>query len=184
MKLCHGHRISNPDLKGLERPFTLMASHFEDRGLVAVPHGCPHIHMLTDALEQITGANGTIGYASVVHALETGYRVRCILRRESAVETIRSGPSLQRFSDKVEYAIVLDNTVPNAYDSALAGAKYVVHIAGVWPKPVHTLILSLHVSRRLIRSRTITPTTRSTSRLLDLWITYYQLQKNQEQYEG
>lgn len=87
-------------------------------------------------MDQITGANGTIGYASVVHALRIGYRVRCILRREEAIETIKSGPSIQQYSDRVEYEIVPNNTTPAAYDTALAGAKYVVHIAGVWPKPV------------------------------------------------
>ncbi|KAF2714715.1 3-beta hydroxysteroid dehydrogenase/isomerase family protein [Pleomassaria siparia CBS 279.74] len=95
-----------------------MASEFQDRGLVA-----------------ITGANGTIGYASVIHALRTGYRVRCVLRREEAIQSVKSGPSLKNFGDKLEYAIVPDNTVPGAYDSALEGAKHVVHIAGVWPKP-------------------------------------------------
>lgn len=85
---------------------------------------------------QITGANGTIGYASTIHALRTGYRVRCILRREDAIRHIKLGPSLQEFEGKIEYAIVPNNTVPGAYDKALENAKYVVHIAGVWPTPV------------------------------------------------
>ncbi|KAF2641169.1 NAD(P)-binding protein [Massarina eburnea CBS 473.64] len=83
----------------------------------------------------ITGANGTIGFASVVHAVRLGYRVRCIVRREAAIATIRNGPSLQQYADQVEYAIVPDNTAPGSYDDALKGARNVVHIAGVWPKP-------------------------------------------------
>ncbi|KAH9866793.1 hypothetical protein J1614_008486 [Plenodomus biglobosus] len=90
----------------------------EDRGLVA-----------------ITGANGTIGYACVVYALQTGYRVRCVIRRKSAIEAIYSGPSVQQYSDRIEYAIVPDNARPGAYDEAVAGAQYVVHIAGAWPMP-------------------------------------------------
>jgi nucleoside-diphosphate-sugar epimerase len=35
----------------------------------------------------------------------------------------------------VEFAYVPDNTTPGAYDKALEGTKYVIHIAGVWPKP-------------------------------------------------
>lgn len=92
----------------------------EDRGLVA-----------------ITGANGTIGYHSVLYALRTRYRVRCIIRRPDAIETIKAGPSVQHFGDKIEYAVVPDNTIPNAYDEAIVGAKYVVHIAGVWPMPTY-----------------------------------------------
>lgn len=70
-----------------------------------------------------------------------GYKVRCILRRKDAIETISSGPSIQQFADKLEYEIVPDNTVPGAYDKALSGAKYVVHIAGVWPKPVRLALI-------------------------------------------
>ncbi|PVI05009.1 NAD(P)-binding protein [Periconia macrospinosa] len=83
----------------------------------------------------ITGANGTIGYASVLYALHVGYRVRCIVRREDVVETIKAGPSIQQYAGKVQYAVVPDNTVPGAYDTAFEGATKVLHVAGVWPKP-------------------------------------------------
>jgi nucleoside-diphosphate-sugar epimerase len=84
---------------------------------------------------QITGANGTIGYASLLYALQKGYRVRCIVRREDAIAAIRSGPSLKPYADRVAFAVVPDNTASGAYEAALAGVQYVVHIAGVWPKP-------------------------------------------------
>jgi len=61
--------------------------------------------------------------------------VRCIVRREDAIATIKGGPSLQQYADRVEFAVVTDNTASGSYDAALAGARYVVHIAGVWPKP-------------------------------------------------
>jgi hypothetical protein len=103
--------------------------------------------------KQITGANGTIGYASVLHALRTGYRVRCIVRRDEAISQIKRGPSVQQFLDRMEYAIVLDNTIPGAYDDALKGAQHVVHIAGVWPKPVSTF-LDCHQSEPTTAART------------------------------
>ncbi|KAF2125978.1 NAD(P)-binding protein [Dothidotthia symphoricarpi CBS 119687] len=83
----------------------------------------------------ITGANGTIGYACVLYALQTGYRVRCIVRREEAIQAIKSGPSMQEYLSHLEYAVVPDNTVEGAYDCALAGVWYVVHVAGAWPLP-------------------------------------------------
>ncbi|KAF2198788.1 3-beta hydroxysteroid dehydrogenase/isomerase family protein [Delitschia confertaspora ATCC 74209] len=95
-----------------------MASEDESRGLVAV-----------------TGANGTIGYQCVLYAVRTGYRVRCILRRENAISTFKRAESLQHFQDRLEFAIVPDNTVPRAYDEILRGVQYVIHIAGVWPMP-------------------------------------------------
>ncbi|CAO2651690.1 Nn.00g042600.m01.CDS01 [Neocucurbitaria sp. VM-36] len=90
----------------------------EDRGLVA-----------------ITGANGTIGYSCVVYALQSGYRVRCIVRREDAIGVIKSGLSVQKHIDRIEFAIVANNAVEGAYDTALRDVKYVVHIAGAWPLP-------------------------------------------------
>jgi nucleoside-diphosphate-sugar epimerase len=70
-----------------------------------------------------------------VYALQTGYRVRCVVRRESAIETIKSGPSVQSHLDLLEFSIVPDNAADGAYDEAIKGADYVVHIAGAWPLP-------------------------------------------------
>ncbi|KAJ8115977.1 hypothetical protein OPT61_g2511 [Boeremia exigua] len=86
-------------------------------------------------LVAITGANGTIGYACVVYALQTGYRVRCIVRREDAIATIKSGPSVQPHLKRLEFAVVSDNAIEGAYNEAFVDAEYVVHIAGVWPLP-------------------------------------------------
>lgn len=70
-----------------------------------------------------------------MYALQVGYRVRCIVRREDAIATIKSGPSVQPHLDALEYAVVPDNAIEGAYDEAFADANYVVHIAGVWPLP-------------------------------------------------
>jgi nucleoside-diphosphate-sugar epimerase len=71
-----------------------------------------------------------------VYALQKGHRVRCVVRREDAFSAIKSGLSVQQYLDQLEYATVPDNATEDAYDEALAGAKYVVHIAGAWPLPV------------------------------------------------
>jgi nucleoside-diphosphate-sugar epimerase len=86
-------------------------------------------------LSQITGANGTIGYAGVAHALQIGYRVRCIVRREDVIAIIKSGPSVQPYLHRLEHAVVPNNSLNDAYDEAFTGVNYVVHIAGVWPLP-------------------------------------------------
>jgi hypothetical protein len=64
--------------------------------------------------------------------------VRCIVRREVAFSELKKGPSVQTYLPKLEHAIVPDNTAEGAYDNALAGVKYVVHVAGAWPMPVRT----------------------------------------------
>jgi hypothetical protein len=73
--------------------------------------------------------------------------VRCIVRREDAFIAIKSGPSIQKYLDRLDHAIVPDNAAENAYDKALAGAKYIVHIAGAWPMPVRQDHLCLHTKR-------------------------------------
>lgn len=90
---------------------------------------------------QITGANGTIGYACAAYALRQGYNVRCIVRSADAIEALSRGPSLQKFKDRIQYAIVHDNTILDAYDSVLSGVQYVIHVAGVWPTPVSTIAI-------------------------------------------
>ena len=57
------------------------------------------------------------------------------MRREDAIATIKSGPSVQPYLDCLEYAVVPDNAIEGAYDEAFRDVKYVVHIAGVWPLP-------------------------------------------------
>lgn len=71
-----------------------------------------------------------------MYALQTGYRVRCVVRREDAIAAIESGPSVQDYLDRVEYALVPDNGAVGVYDEAVAGVDYVVHVAGAWPMPV------------------------------------------------
>jgi nucleoside-diphosphate-sugar epimerase len=58
------------------------------------------------------------------------------VRREDAFSIIKTGPSVQQYLNRLESAVVPDNAVEGAYDDALAGAKYVVHIAGAWPMAV------------------------------------------------
>ena len=58
------------------------------------------------------------------------------MRRADVIEKIKSGPSVQQYLDHIESAIVPDNTIDGAYDDAVSGAKYIVHIAGSWPLPV------------------------------------------------
>jgi nucleoside-diphosphate-sugar epimerase len=79
-----------------------------------------------------------------VYALQIGYRVRCVVRSNDAIQALKEGPSLQQFAGQIEYHIVPNNTVPDSYDSALADAQYVIHVAGVWPTPVSAVLFYVH----------------------------------------
>lgn len=77
-----------------------------------------------------------IGYANIVEAVKKGFRVRAAVRRQDAVDKIRSGPSLRSYSEQLEFVIVEDITVGGAYDKAVKNVDHIIHTAGPLPLPV------------------------------------------------
>lgn len=73
----------------------------------------------------------------MLHALKAGYRVRTTVRRDSAIEEIKSAPSIQDFSDDLEIVVVPDMTADDAFLSALQGVTYVLHVASPMPNKVY-----------------------------------------------
>lgn len=83
-------------------------------------------------------------------------------------------PSLAASVHKVEFAIVPDNTVLGAYDEAIRGVDYVIHIAGVWPRPVSGkfgVVLGGVVIDTNVHSRTTIQIMRYTTLLSSQWRT-------------
>lgn len=79
----------------------------------------------------ITGATGHIGFRTLRYALDNGYTVKAAVRSEQKAETVRSNPALRAYknSSQLSFVIVPDLTVEGAYDTAVNGVKYIVHIA-------------------------------------------------------
>ncbi|KAF9872253.1 3-beta hydroxysteroid dehydrogenase [Colletotrichum karsti] len=80
----------------------------------------------------LTGATGFVGSRALVTLLESGFRVRCAVRSESGRDKIMASPSLrsiQPSEEQLAWVIVHDITVPNAYDEAVKGVKYIIHCA-------------------------------------------------------
>ena len=80
----------------------------------------------------LTGATGHIGYRTLVEALEKGYSVLAAVRSQKSLDTIKAAPSVQKYQDKLSYAIIPDLTLPGAFDKVLANnptIKYIVHVA-------------------------------------------------------
>ena len=73
----------------------------------------------------------------MVHALKAGYRVRTTVRRESAIEEIKSAPLIQDFLDNLEVVIVPNMTNDDAFLEALEGVSYVLHVASPMPNKVY-----------------------------------------------
>ncbi|KAF2270983.1 NAD(P)-binding protein [Lojkania enalia] len=83
----------------------------------------------------ITGATGHLGYRVLVDALKTGYRVRAAVRNHAKAAKILSAPSLKSINpgSNLQFVDVPDMLAPGAYDEAIKGATYVIHIASPLP---------------------------------------------------
>ncbi|KAI4276542.1 MAG: hypothetical protein LQ337_002424 [Flavoplaca oasis] len=90
---------------------------------------------MTQELVLITGGTGFVGYACLVRALVQGYRVRLAIRNESSIEKIKTAPSCQPHLGSIDFVIVKDMTRETAFDDAVQGVSYVIHVASPTPGP-------------------------------------------------
>lgn len=84
----------------------------------------------------ITGATGFIGAHVALEALKAGHNVKLSVRREGQIESLRG--ALEALADKLEFVVVPDYTAANAFDDALNGADYVIHVASPLANPTKT----------------------------------------------
>lgn len=83
----------------------------------------------------ITGASGHLGFRVLVLALEAGYRVVSTIRKEDQAIKISGKPSVRPHLDNLTFAIVKDIAAPNAFDKAMQGVTYVIHVASPIASP-------------------------------------------------
>ncbi|KAG8164344.1 hypothetical protein KVR01_006262 [Diaporthe batatas] len=84
----------------------------------------------------ITGATGFVGFLTLLDLLKSGYRVRAAVRSQSKADSILATPAIQALSpskDDLSFVIVSDMAAPGAFDAALQGVTYVVHLAAPVP---------------------------------------------------
>lgn len=86
---------------------------------------------MAESLVFITGATGHIGFKTLVEALQAGYNVRAAVRSESKKSQILSAPSIKTLNPgpKLSFVIVPDLTAEGAYDEAVKGVTYILHLA-------------------------------------------------------
>ncbi|MCJ1289542.1 hypothetical protein MMC34_001075 [Xylographa carneopallida] len=85
----------------------------------------------------ITGATGHIGFRVLVEALKAGYSVRAAIRSEGKAPEILATPSIKALApgNKLSFVVVPDILAEGAYDEALKGVTYVVHLASPLANP-------------------------------------------------
>jgi nucleoside-diphosphate-sugar epimerase len=83
----------------------------------------------TPELVLVTGATGFIGFRTLVETVKAGYRARAAVRNQGGVEKIKAAKSIQPYLDQVEFVLVPDIIKFGAYDEAVAGVDYIIHLA-------------------------------------------------------
>jgi nucleoside-diphosphate-sugar epimerase len=85
----------------------------------------------------ITGTTGHVGFKVLVDALKLGYSVRAAIREPSKQAAILATKSIQALNpgSRLSFVIVPEITADGAYDEAVKGVKYIIHIASPLAKP-------------------------------------------------
>lgn len=65
----------------------------------------------------------------MVRLVKAGYNVRTAVRNLAGFEKIKALKSTAPYQSQLEHIIVPDITVPGAYDEAVKGVKFILHIA-------------------------------------------------------
>ncbi|KAH8800233.1 hypothetical protein F5884DRAFT_891068 [Xylogone sp. PMI_703] len=79
----------------------------------------------------ITGGSGHVGFKVLVNALECGYDVRAAIRDPSKEAMIRATESIKTLNPgpRLSFVIMKDISTDGAYDEAVKGVKYIIHVA-------------------------------------------------------
>ena len=83
----------------------------------------------------ITGVTGFIGFRVLLYTLEAGYQVRAAVRSEVKAQNITANPALQALKreSQISFIIVPNFLAPGAFDEAIKGVKFVIHVASPIP---------------------------------------------------
>lgn len=85
----------------------------------------------------VTGATGHIGFGVLARLLKDGYQVRVASRRQTAVEKLLQLPSIKPYASSVSFIEVSDFLAEHAFDEAVNGVDYIIHVASPIPDPAH-----------------------------------------------
>jgi nucleoside-diphosphate-sugar epimerase len=86
------------------------------------------VNFITNNL-QLTGGTGMIGFRVLTLLLEAGYKVRAAVRNQAGFDRISKLKPVAPYAPELTSVIVPDITVAGAYDEAVKGVEYIVHVA-------------------------------------------------------
>ena len=86
---------------------------------------------MTGELILVTGGTGLIGIKTVHKALKAGYSVRAAVRSQEKADAVLATPTVKALNPgpRLTFVIVPDILADNAYDEAVKGVQFILHIA-------------------------------------------------------
>lgn len=98
------------------------------------------------SLVLVTGATGLIGFRVLVETLRKGYVVRFTARSEEKAQKVLSRPVIQslKAQDRLSYVLVPSISAEGAYDEALQGVSYVLHVGSPVPVPTYDPVTQIY----------------------------------------
>ncbi|KAK8099021.1 uncharacterized protein PG998_012262 [Apiospora kogelbergensis] len=91
---------------------------------------------MTGELVLLTGGTGFLGYTILVDLLKHGYRVRVTARSDEKIARVRAASSIVALNPpatQLMFVIVPDMAARGAYDEAMQGVEFVIHVAAPLP---------------------------------------------------
>lgn len=92
---------------------------------------------MSKPLVLVTGATGHIGFGVLALLLKSGYQARVASRRLASVEKLKELPSIRPYANSVSFIEVPDFLAEHAFDEAVKGVDYIIHLASPIPDPAH-----------------------------------------------
>jgi nucleoside-diphosphate-sugar epimerase len=84
----------------------------------------------------LTGSTGYLGFLTLIDLLKAGYKVRAAIRSETKKQKIINAPSFKALNpsaDQLSWVTVPDMMADHAYDEAVKGVSYILHLASPIP---------------------------------------------------
>lgn len=89
---------------------------------------------MPDGTILLTGASGLVGFRILEKLVDEGWQIRLAVRSEFKLSALKEGlKKAGKQASRIEHAVVPDMSKSGAFEDAIKGVKYVVHVASPLP---------------------------------------------------
>ena len=76
----------------------------------------------------LTGATGFVGFRVLTELLDQNYKVRLAVRSAPKIAAIRRALPTRYTAYELEFVVIPDFAIEDAFEGAITGVKYVIHV--------------------------------------------------------